>query len=94
LWIAAAFARPPPVSAERGCSVFAELIRDIILGLVAGLITTISISMSATDAQTNLKIRRLREWLSRKKLPKPFRSRCTTHQAWLLFCCQQKAACL
>ena len=64
---------------ERAFGVFAELMRDIILGLVAGLITTISMSMSSTDNATNLRLRHLRAWLAEKKLPKGFRMKVMEH---------------
>jgi hypothetical protein len=38
----------------------AELVRDVILGLVAGLITTIAMSLEKTDNNADLKLKRLR----------------------------------
>lgn len=66
-------------SAEMAFSVFAELGRDVILGLVASLITTISISLSSTDTETEIRLRRLRSWMAEKKLPKAFRKAAIEH---------------
>ena len=66
-------------SLEMGFSVFAELVRDVILGLVASLITTISISISSTDTETEIRLRRLRSWMAEKKLPKAFRKQALEH---------------
>eukprot|EP01051_Picozoa_sp_SAG22_P014633 SAG22_NODE_1805_length_3533_cov_1.343040_3_plen_498_part_00 len=66
-------------SAERGYGVFAELIRDVILGLVAGLITTIAMSLSQSDHEADHKLARLAKWMETKKLPKPFRVRASQH---------------
>lgn len=64
---------------ERAFGVFAELMRDVILGLVAGLITTITMSMSSSDNETNLKLKQLRTWMSDKKMPKGFRMKAMEH---------------
>lgn len=64
---------------ERAFAIFAELIRDVILGLVAGLITTISMNFAANDNETNLRLKRLRNWMSEKKLPQNFRRRAMEH---------------
>ena len=66
-------------SFEMGFSVFAELMRDVILGLVASLITTISMSTSSTDTETELRLRRLRAWMAERKLPKGFRKKAIEH---------------
>ena len=58
---------------ETKFSVFAELMRDVILGLVASLITTISMNTASTDTVTEMKLRRLRTWMEERKLPKAFR---------------------
>ena len=60
-------------SMETKFSVFAELMRDVILGLVASLITTISMNTASTDTVTEMKLRRLRTWMEERKLPKAFR---------------------
>eukprot|EP01047_Picozoa_sp_COSAG01_P067185 COSAG01_NODE_9431_length_2448_cov_1.225202_3_plen_543_part_01 len=59
--------------------VFAELVRDIILGLVASLITTISMSVSTQDNETSNKLARLKMWLGAKKLPSGFQQRAMAH---------------
>ena len=65
-------------TSERGYGVFAELVRDVILGLVAGLITTIAMSLSQSDGDAELKLKRLRRWMAAKKLPKIFQIRCAS----------------
>lgn len=62
-----------------GFAVIAELVRDVILGLVAGLITTIAMVMSKTDDDSDIKLTRLKHWLAAKKLPKTFRLRAMQH---------------
>ena len=66
-------------SLELGFSVFAELMRDVILGLVASLITTVSMSLSSSDTETEIRLRRLRTWMAEKKLPKAFRKKAIEH---------------
>jgi hypothetical protein len=66
-------------TAERAFGVFAEMVRDVILGLVAGLMTTIVMSLSSADNEADAKLRRLQKWMVRMKLPKPFRVRCMQH---------------
>jgi|EP01046_Picozoa_sp_COSAG06_P032468 hypothetical protein len=39
-------------TAERTFSVFAELVRDVILGLVASVLTTIALSVSSSTVRT------------------------------------------
>eukprot|EP01048_Picozoa_sp_COSAG05_P014563 COSAG05_NODE_1663_length_4312_cov_16.465243_3_plen_98_part_00 len=59
-------------TAEKSFAIFADFTRDVILGLVASLITTIQMSVSSDDAETNLKLTRLKTWLREKRLPKGF----------------------
>lgn len=66
-------------SLELGFSVFAELMRDVILGLVASLITTVSMSLSSSDTEMESRLRRLRSWMAEKKLPKAFRKKAVEH---------------
>jgi hypothetical protein len=66
-------------TSERAFAVFAELIRDVILGLVAGLITTISLSFASSDNATNVRLKRLRAWLEDKRIPKGFRTKIMQH---------------
>ena len=53
--------------AERLYAVLAELIRDMILGLVASLMTTISMSMASNDNENSFRLKRLKLWLQRKR---------------------------
>ena len=57
---------------EKSFAIFADFTRDVILGLVASLITTISMSMSSDDTETNLKLTKLKAWLQGKRMPKGF----------------------
>lgn len=68
-------------SSERAFAVFAELIRDVILGLVAGMITTIVMTISNNDNEATIKIKNLKQWMRRKKLPKNFRVHAMRHFA-------------
>ena len=65
--------------AEHCYGVFAELIRDMILGLVASLMTTISMSMASSDNENNLRLKRLKIWLMQKKMPTGFQQRMMSH---------------
>lgn len=58
---------------ERMFGVFAEFIRDVILGLVASLITTVSMQSGRTDSELETKLHRLRQWMAQQKLPTAFR---------------------
>ena len=64
---------------ERSYSIFAEFVRDIILGLVASLITTIAISSGSSDSEAEQKLRRLRGWMADRKLPNSFRRKAMEH---------------
>eukprot|EP01048_Picozoa_sp_COSAG05_P011647 COSAG05_NODE_1112_length_5856_cov_11.397082_2_plen_976_part_00 len=64
---------------ERGFAIFAEFCRDFILGLVASLITTISMSMSNNDNANNLKLKMLKKFFEHKKLPKAFQQVAMEH---------------
>eukprot|EP01043_Picozoa_sp_COSAG02_P010971 COSAG02_NODE_397_length_23124_cov_439.255635_13_plen_965_part_00 len=65
--------------AEHCYGIFAELIRDMILGLVASLMTTISMSMASSDNENSLRLKRLKLWLMQKKLPTGFQQRMMSH---------------
>ena len=69
---------------ERSFAIFAEFVRDIILGLVAGLITTIQMNSSGADTETEMQLTKLRTWLREKKLPAAFRKKMSEHftQVW------------
>lgn len=58
---------------ERMFGIFAEFVRDVILGLVASLITTVSISSGTSDSELELKLRKLSRWMADQKLPATFR---------------------
>jgi CRP-like cAMP-binding protein len=64
---------------ERSFGVMAEFCRDLILGLVASLITTIQMSMNSNDDEKSQKLKRLRTWMQTKRLPKAFQSRAMEH---------------
>ena len=57
---------PRQTTAERGFGVFAEFCRDFILGLVASLITTISMAMSNNDNETNIRLKGLKLWMQQR----------------------------
>lgn len=57
---------------ELSFAIIADFTRDIILGLVASVITTISMSVSSSDNEMNLKLTRLKVWMKARKLPKNF----------------------
>eukprot|EP01043_Picozoa_sp_COSAG02_P010048 COSAG02_NODE_347_length_24085_cov_23.240724_12_plen_981_part_00 len=65
--------------AEHCYGIFAELIRDMILGLVASLMTTISMSMASSDNENSLRLKRLKLWLHQKKMPTGFQQRMMSH---------------
>ena len=75
---------PGTTTYERAFGVFAELMRDIILGLVASLITTISLASGSIDAESSLKLRGLKTWMSAKNLPKSFQAKTMEyfHELW------------
>ena len=62
-------------TAERGFAICAEFVRDIILGLVASLITSITLSASTGDAESASKLRGLKQWMQAKKIPKSFQAK-------------------
>jgi CRP-like cAMP-binding protein/Ca2+-binding EF-hand superfamily protein len=70
---------------ERAFCVMADFAQDIILGLVASVITTISMSMSTDENETNLKLTRLKNWMTKAKLPKSFRVKVMQHfnETWV-----------
>ena len=65
--------------AEHCYGIFAELIRDMILGLVASLMTTISMSMASSDNENSHRLKRLKLWLMQKKMPIGFQQRMMSH---------------
>lgn len=57
---------------EKMFAVLADFVRDIIVGLVASLMTTITMSMSVDDNQVAMKMQRLKKWMRERHLPKGF----------------------
>ena len=57
---------------EKVYAMWAELMRDFILGMVAGLMTTISMAMNTGDQEVQVKLRSLRAWMISKNVPKTF----------------------
>lgn len=66
---------PGTTTYERIFGIIAELMRDIILGLVASLITTISLSSGSMDAESATRMRGLKLWMNSKHLPKSFQAK-------------------
>ena len=56
---------------ERGFATLAELVMAIIYGSIAGVMSTIMIGLRGNDNETNAKMGSLRQWLQRRKMPKP-----------------------
>jgi hypothetical protein len=56
-------------TAERNFSVLAELVRDVILGLVASVLTAFAMSVSSSTEESDRKLARLKLWMQKKKLP-------------------------
>ena len=71
-------------NSERGFGVFAEFIRDLILGLVAGLLSTILMAMNTGDTENTWKLQNLKTWLDQRRFPKGFQSRVMEyfHEVW------------
>ena len=57
----------------------AELMRDFILGMVAGLMATISLALGSGDQEAQWKLRSLKEWMHDKNVPKTFQTRLTEY---------------
>ena len=57
-------------TAEKNFGIFAELTRDMILGLIASLMTAIQLAMATTDAEVATKLKGLKQWLELKGIPK------------------------
>lgn len=70
---------------ERAFALFAELMRDFILGMVAGLMATISMAMGNGDQEVQWKVRALKKWMSERKIPKTFQTRVSEHchELWI-----------
>ena len=64
---------------EMAFALFAELMRDFILGMVAGLMATISMAMGSGNQEAQWKVRALKGWMSEKKIPKTFQQRLSEH---------------
>jgi hypothetical protein len=62
-------------SAERWFSIVAEFVRDFILGMVAGLMTTISMAMNGGEQEAQWRLRALKGWMQTKNIPKGFQIR-------------------
>ena len=54
-------------------ALFAELMRDFILGLVAGLMATISLAAGDNDQEQLFKLRDMKSWMVDREVPKSFR---------------------
>ena len=69
---------------EKGFALFAELMRDFILGLVAGLMTTISMAMNGGEQESQWKLRALKGWMQKNNLPKTLQIRIQEycHELW------------
>lgn len=69
---------------EKLFALFAELMRDFILGMVAGLMTTISLAMNGGDQEAQWKMRALKGWMQKNNLPKMFQLRICEycHELW------------
>lgn len=59
-------------TAEKVFGVLADFTRDIILGLVASLMTTITMSMASDDNTVAMKLQKLKRWMRERHLPKGF----------------------
>lgn len=70
---------------EMGFALFAELMRDFILGMVAGLMATISMAMGSGDQEVQWKVRALKKWMAERKIPKAFQTRVSEHcnELWI-----------
>lgn len=64
-------------------ALFAELMRDFILGLVAGLMATISMAAGDNDQEQLFKLRDMKVWMSDREVPKSFR--CVDRPIYHLF---------
>ena len=62
-------------TSEKSFGIFAELMRDMILGLIASLMTAIQLAMATTDAEVATKLKGLKQWLEIKKIPKSQQAR-------------------
>jgi len=69
---------------ERCFALFAELMRDFILGMVAGLMTTISMAMNGGEQESQWKLKSLKGWMQKNNLPKLLQIRITEycHELW------------
>ena len=57
-------------TSDKSFGIFAELTRDMILGLIASLMTAIQLAMATTDAEVASKLKGLKQWLELKGIPK------------------------
>ena len=64
---------------ERGFGIFAEFMRDLILGLIAGLLSTILMAMNSDDGETTAKLQGLKGFLEERRFPKGFQLRVMEH---------------
>jgi Ca2+-binding EF-hand superfamily protein len=71
-------------TSERGFALIAELMRDFILGMVAGLMTTISMAMNGGEQESQWKLRSLKGWMQKNSLPKSLQIQITEycHELW------------
>ena len=61
-------------TAEKWFGIVADFIRDIILGLVASVMTSITMSMADDDNTVSLRLKHLKQWMKARHLPKGFQS--------------------
>ncbi len=71
-------------TSERGFALVAELMRDFILGMVAGLMTTISMATNGGEQESQWKLRSLKGWMQKNNLPKSLQIQITEycHELW------------
>jgi hypothetical protein len=61
----------------------AELLRDFILGMIAGLLTTLHMMRNSGEQEAAAKLKNLKKWMQRSNLPKGFARRITEYCAEL-----------
>ena len=60
---------------EKAFGIYAEMMRDMILGLIASLMTAIQLAMATTDAEVATRLKGLKQWLELKNIPKAQQAR-------------------
>ena len=73
------------LSSERGFAVCAELTIGLIFGSMAGLMSSVMISIRGNAAEINLRLRELKVWLGRKHLPEEQQEKIMDyfHSSWM-----------